>query len=346
MKDKLHFIVGGGLALLGMILLGAGMAAKSGASETLTAAEGKLAASPAATVPTLQDVDQAEELGERFTTTTDALKRDYLNGSGARLAPLLSRFTSSQEFKDEACRAVNDLKGRVDAISAPPRLPTELAGYGLEEPSGLGYFETLLSDWSNPPNQADIPIRHAQLKIMEEVVIVCEQLMKRPEFAGAPFHLVKFEFGEFKYEPPQPEQPWAGLNFQVVVECPPAFGVALLNQLVNPDLSTAGKAIQGEYSRHERAFYPLNLVAYESGPAPRPFAAEVKISNDQRKAYGIREDLNPESENDLEDWEEKRKEIAADLAAKIVVAMPARCTLKLQALDRNEGWRIFPADEE
>lgn len=344
MKDSLHFILFGVLGFLGLVMTGVGVMVKSGAESDLTAAAGKLQAAAKQSIPSAGDVKDIQARQARFIAEVEKFRADWESNQGKALLRFDKTYATPDDFNNDASRTISALQMRFQALEAEWPLPNLLVKLGRkmqpEENEGGRFWEQTASDMRRI-QQPEILMMQARLRVMAEVLVVCECLKAMPEYASAPFSFRKFEFGSFNNEPQAEEkEPWLRHEFQFVFNASPSLALAITDSLLVPSNATM------ESRGGKREGLPLELVSLTGFQSSRAHDTGYEISAEERAKWEIPPDVTDEQ------WDNaKRAEVARKLEAETVYGVSMRFELKLSALRANPRWvpgikaQAAPADQ-
>lgn len=356
LKAKIHFILFGVFVLIGLALAGYGITLKSAEAEAVAAAGAALKKDDLASQGDLAEAEQQKtafdgsfkKIGVYLKGPGDALFEVPASGYPDTVAEFYSR-TAQQELDKLKVRfeAISDRKFQswwasegkdpTDEKEARKKfklqgLPEAFQGHDLKPYTrNQDYWGEAQSAMKEARAGEDIPLMLAQLRVMNEVAFVCEQLAKLDQHKDGAFQLVKFDFNSFRAEFGRGnEDPWARYQFAIQLKCEPAFASALVGELCDPSGLTA---------RENPARVPMELVDYRYGVLPRPASTKFIIKNKDRAAHGIRKDLSPTSDDDAADWKRIRKDIAKGLQKSVIYHRPLEVGILINALKFNKDWK-------
>lgn len=341
---NLHFIVFGVCVLLGLILAGVAFMKKSSATEELQTAQ----IAGAASIPTNKDVQDAKKARNRFDDALEDTEKLLMSGKGDRLLQVGQTHSTVDSFySNEASGAIQTLRERFDALAGEEKLPEELKklNYTLIKPEGprsreRTYWQKFEEEISGLGDASQIKAYQVRLKIMNEVCVICEQLVASGEYGNLGVRLVGFSFN-FADPNVDATEPWQRYNFTVIVDCEPSFASALVSELTDPSERSA-KPVKFDDKEYSRELFPVELVAMDAGQTERPMKVRYTIPLADRKALGIPEDMTAE---DFGSSSEAKK-LEEEWMASKRLHVPVRYAIQCNALALNKNWQAIKTEEE
>lgn len=338
LKKNLHFIVLGVGALLGLVLMVAGMMIKSGKQGEIDTAVAALAThtKKGSPLPSKKDTEIAKRKKEAFEGEIKASLDALESGAGLALkAGRKDHRDGPTFFSSEADAAVKDLQKRFEKLDREIKLPAELGDRKLPAPQQPNVFwDNTLKAMNQIADPKQIPNFQYQIRIMQEVCYICERLQQQAAFRDQGVKLVEFKF-EFRGDASiSPELPWEDFPFSVILECQPGFATALADELANPSKRTIGDPAKAKEGQGRWGF-PVEVMELQTEVMERAVVTSLTIYNKDKAAYGI----PPEAKADDQVVLQKKKELEEKLWKELQLVLPVRCGIKARALAFNKEWR-------
>jgi len=348
LKKNLHFVVFGVGVLIGLVLMVVGMLIKSGKQDAIGESTATLAkhALPTSKLPTKKDADIIKRKKGAFENEIKSSMSALESGPGVALKADRKVFRDgSSFFSEEGDVAVKALQARFMKLEKEIELPAELGGRKLTNPVNAAaaspFWKKTLDEMNAIADPKAIPNFQAQIRIMQEVCFLCEQLLKQKAFAGQGVRLVEFKWEFRGMEAIAAESPWEDYPFVVILECQPGFATAFADELVNASKATMGDSTKAKEGLGRWGF-PVELVEMQIELMERPSAVTANIYNKDKAAYGIPET----AKSDDPIVEQKKKELEDKLLKDLNLGLPVRCGVRAKALAFNKEWRGVKAAPE
>jgi hypothetical protein len=340
LKRNLHYVVFGGGILLGLILFGAGFVYRSGGEGALATSITNL--DKRKNVATQGELGQAERERDEFDRANQSALAT-LGSTGQSLRNGLSEVVSVARFSSETEPKVSELQSRFDAMNKPQGFPSKLKGWSWVSIGGTRntYWTDFKADLTNPDK---IPELQLQLRLLEEVCVTCELMLRSGRFPdqGANLRSLKVEPQRKWSNRDEVDSPWEMWEFTLDIECSPEFGYALMDELLSSSDLTSGKSGAGKDTANERRRFPIELDSMQSESLPRPPALLRYITPAERAAEGVGENLDPESD----EGKAEAKRLAQEYERDVRPALPLRFGMKMRALNFNPKWQVVAQPEQ
>lgn len=350
LKKNLHFAIFGAGILVGLILVGAAWFMKAGKVAALDEAKAALAKNPEAAIPTKGDLDKARGIRAAYDNSLKGAEDALKTGNGAALKRDLRPFTSAQTFySSEADRLLTDLERRFAALDKPIQYPPELGDRRLP-PRGLTgstsaetYIQRKRKEINNNQDVARIVHFQVELRILQEICCTCEKLLTAEAFRDTGVRIEDVKFEQRIGEATGVEQPWEEFSFIIIMECDPAFPVALAEELSNPSKLTEGSAAKADRDNGlARRLFPVVVDDVQTAMRERPQWAGFNIPLSERANYGIPEKAKAS--------DEQVKQIAAnkevELMKSVNVLLPVDASVRARALNYNSKWKALNPEQQ
>lgn len=345
LKKNLHFVVLGVGALLGVVLMVAGMMIKSGKQDEIDAAVAALSKHTAknSALPTKKDTELAKRKKDAFEGELKGSLAALESGAGLALkAGRKDHRDGPTFFSSEGDAAVKDLQKRFEAMDREIKLPPELGDRKLPAPTQPNTFwENTLKGMNQIADPKQIPNFQVQIRVMQEVCFVCERLLQQAAFRDQGVKLVEFKWEFSGDKSVGPEQPWEEYPFAVILECQPGFATALADELANPSKRTIGDPAKAKEGQGRWGF-PVDVFEMQTEVMERAVVTALTIYNKDKAAYGIPAEAKADDQVVLQ----KKKELEDKLWKELQLVLPVRCGIKAKALAFNKEWRGVKAAAE
>ncbi|MCC6465636.1 MAG: hypothetical protein IT463_09885 [Planctomycetes bacterium] len=342
LKKNLHFVVFGAGVMVGIVLLGVGHMVKSGKQDQLAAATAALPKTGA--VFTQGDVDDLRKQRGGFDGSLSAAQDALGKTTGVALRSSMGTHRDGTAFwsSDEGNSALSRLQERFRALEKPVAIPPQAGERTLAAPDTKFWDETRNS-MSTISDPKQILQWQLQIRLLQEVAFVCEQLTATEAFAGQGVRLASLRMDMKSAENLPADQPWEEYGFTLVVEASPSFCVTLMDQLVNPTAATAGDAAKAKEGKG-RWLFPVQLEQMQIELMERPHTAMCNISTpEQKQEWGLDVNFDPTTEA----GKRKVEELSKKLQDEVRLKLPVRCGLKMKALQFNANWLVVkPAENQ
>jgi hypothetical protein len=366
LNKNLHFVVFGAGVLLGIIFLGVGMFIRSGTESQL--AEQEKALEPltkAGAVPTEGNLDVAKERSDRFDGSLTAAD-SALRGPGSTFISFDRTFSDGLQFySEEAKGKLSQLQTRFAALEKKElALPALLTGWTFAAGgSKSDPWAALDKDMANPPADR---IREMQmrLRMLDELVTTLEKLIETG--AGDGFGV---KVNELKFPSPfgpsvssEVDSPWMVLPFEIELECSPALGILLVDELANPTQRTLTATTSTDPAKpagYTRLGFPVLVEMMQTVMLGRQPEMRYQILNEDKP--GVLTALNaamiegepklpvPPDPQALDpekpEGQKVVEEAIRNLNEKDRMVLPVQFGLRVKAASFNSSWRAVKAPE-
>lgn len=341
LKKNIHFVVFGVGVLIGLILMVVGIMIKGGSQDQLVAAA--TAMPKPGTLPTKSDLDKAKAKRGDFDKQINGAEEALKTGAGAQLRASRTNYPDGPSFfSQEADASVKALQARFKKLEKEMPLPAELGDRTLPvPPNQANFWASTLQAMNSIADPKAIPNFQVQIRIMQEVCYVCEQLAKQDAFKDDGIKLVEFKFEFRGQESVSIDSPWEDFPFVVILECQPGFATALVEELANPSKNTTGDPQKAKESLGRWGF-PIEVDGMQMELMERPTVVNADIANADKGKYGI-PDTTKEDDPALI---AKKKEIEEKWFKELQIKLPVRVGIGGRALAFNKNWRgVTPPPE-
>jgi hypothetical protein len=348
LKKNIHFAVFGGGVLLGIIFVAVGFVMRGGTEDQLT--EAKAALQQQVGVPTKGTYDDMKSRADRFEGSLQNAEQVFKGGvAGLFDANYQTHNSGSAFYSNEGNAARQRLMKRWEALEKPQALPALLKGWKIERNASDSkqMWDRIEREIGNPPPDRIRDLQR-QLRILEEVVTICERLVAEGADMGMGVKLIDFKADN--YQPMtqnRVESPWMVMQWDMRLECAPGFAILLYEELVNPSARTMRK-IENTPDRLGFVNFPLLL---QMEVVERPTELRLDISNaDKGELIRILNENGanlpvPDDPSKLDPEKPEGKKVIEEaekfLAEKQPLVYPVRAGLRLQAAGFNKDWRAI-----
>jgi hypothetical protein len=337
LKKNLHFVVFGAGIALGLILLGAGYFIRSGSEAALAGQIQKLNSKKS--VPTQGDLDAAKTTRDRFDADiTKAVTQ--LQGPGSSLLAQGNEPTEPSAFyQQRGTTFIESMRARFGAMEQNSSLPERMKGWTVARTGRpQGNFWNDLDQEIARVDAAKLEEVRTRLRIIEEICIICELLLRDSRYVGQPvkFNGLKVEAKALS-DNNDVTSAWWEVPYTLDIECMPAFGYALVSELLRPtDLTT------GETNGQTRWMFPNQLDTMQSATLSRQLALRYRITPAMRASENIPDDFDPETPEGKALLDNKVKQFESDVRP----LLPMQFAIKLRGLSWNPKWGVVTPPEQ
>jgi hypothetical protein len=174
-----------------------------------------------------------------------------------------------------------------------------------------------------------------ELRILQELCVVCEQLMKLEQFRDKGLLLDDVKFDQRTGEAGI-DSPWEEYSFTVMLECPAQFPAALAQELANPSKQGSGSATKEDIDKGlGRRLFPISVEDVHTAMRERPMVAGFDVPLDKRAEFQI-----PEGEKaDTPKVKERAEALEREIESRVSVVLPVDAGIRAKALYFNKNWR-------
>ncbi|MDC1142614.1 hypothetical protein OAU50_05950 [Planctomycetota bacterium] len=348
MKGKLHFIVFGLGALVGIVMAFVGVNAKSGATEKITAQANQLPAP--SSIPTQGDLEKASKLRKKYDSSIDGSEK-LLRQQGNNLTSTLTDEPPVNQFLSRANQIITSLEERATALEVkdvrgvqfPEWVKGDSLNSGEEDP-----FKALADKARGLTNNDQVRPFQIRLVIIGEFLTIAEALLKQPQYANDNgLRIVRFDFAEMDAKRSvDDEQPFVRYPFSVVFDADPRLSAAIMDEFLNPSELTA-KSVVGDDPENQitntRLNFPVNMINYAMRQAKRPSVVNVDLPREKALELKLPADMTSDDPR----WAKAMKDLAdSDIVKEVRFNLPMQCEIKLEALKLNTKWKAIAKAEE
>ncbi|MCA8910992.1 MAG: hypothetical protein KDB82_04770 [Planctomycetes bacterium] len=365
LKKNLHFVVFGAGALIGIILLVAGIVVRGGKEDSLAAAQTGLAKyEKPGGVKSSGTLERDTKLAKQFGGTLEAAESALLSGRGVNFVSDFTSHNSGGEFwTNEAGAKLSELRARFANLEKPLKMPELLSEYSFTKSGGSGatFWDQLEKEMASPSKEK-IRDYQMRLRVLDELATTCERLMESGADGRFGVTLLNVKFEDFA--PPEntlAEAPWIVMPVGILMECAPDFAVLLASELANPTERSLGPTKKKEETDkpHQRRAFPIFVDMMQAEMKERLPEVRYDVSNEEKAdlAKKVNEMVKPEDrinvpddpkKLDPENGEGKKlvEKAGEILNEKDVIALPARVGIQFKAAAFNKDWKVVavPAD--
>ncbi len=337
LKKNLHFVVFGAGIALGLILLVVGYFIRSGEEAALAAQIQKLNSKKG--VPTQGDVDAASRARNQFDQSI-AQAVDRLKGPGsALLATGTEPAEPSAFYQQRGTDFIKSMRARFGAMEENTSLPERMKGWtlvktGRQQPN---YWNDLDQEIARV-DAGKLEEMRTRLRIIEEICIICELLLRDSRYRGQPV-----KFNGLNAEPKalsdnnETTSVWWEVPYTINIECMPAFGYALISELVCPTVLT-----EGETNGQRRLMFPNQVDTIQSTAVSRPLALRYRITNEMKAREEIPDGFDPNTPEGRELLERKVQQFEREVRP----LLPMQFAIKLRGQSWNPKWGVITPPEQ
>jgi hypothetical protein len=337
LKKNLHFVVFGAGIALGLILLGAGYFIRSGHESALADQIQKLNSKKS--VPTQGDVDAASKARNQFDESI-AKAVEQLKGPGSSLLASGTEPTEPSAFyQQRGTKFIESMRARFGAMEQNSSLPDRMKGWTVARTGRQqGNIWNDLDQELAKVDAAKLEEMRTRLRIIEEICIICELLLRDSRYVGQPvkFNGLKAEAKTLSDNNPATSV-WWEVSYTIDIECLPGFGYALVSELLRPTELTTGDS-----NGQSRRMFPNQLDTIQSTTLSRQLALRFRITPAMRASEGIPDDFDPGTPEGKDLLDRKVKQFESDVRP----LLPMQFAIKLRGLSWNPKWGVVTPPEQ
>jgi hypothetical protein len=231
------------------------------------------------------------------------------------------------------------MRRRFGAMEQGSSLPDRMKGWtlvkpGRQQPNFWGDLDQEIAR----VDAGKLEEMRTRLRIIEEICIICELLLRDSRYQGQPV-----KFNGLKAEPTvlsgnnDTTSAWWEVPYTIDIECMPAFGYALVSELLRPTVLT-----ESESNGQKRRMFPNQLDTIQSTALSRPLALRYKITNDMKAREEIPEGFDPTTPEGKKLLDKKIKDFERDVRP----LLPTQFAIKLRGLSWNSKWGVITPPEQ
>lgn len=372
MKGKLHFIVFGVGAVVGIVLAVIGSGMKSDLTAEIVKSE-KALQSPNS-LPTKGDFAKAKKLRSRYDQSVNS-SLSRLEREGKNLtSSIIGTPPNPNSFRSTASTELDDLKDRADALRVKDARATRFHEWIKGDKIDINEadaFRSLQNELSELNDQALVKPFQIRLVLINEFLTIAEVLLNQPQFKDkSGLEIVSWKFQEMNSDQANEEQPFVRLPFSVQFRADAALATAIVDEFLNPSKNTAKSGTEDDSPVRQN--FPVGLTNFSMKQGKRPSLVYVDMPTKDAIILG----LDPELIENESGWnaamkglakkmshlekelrqahldalenpseEEKKRVSEADYTDDVRFTLPVECDLGLVALKLNKKWKAINKQE-